>query len=63
MFGALVVVTAGGVVAGFADSLAVLIAGRTMQGIGLGLAPIAMAAARDRLPPERAAGGDRRCSR
>jgi MFS family permease len=54
MLGALVVVSVGGVVSGFAGSLAVLIAGRAMQGIGLGLAPIAMAAARDRLPAARA---------
>ena len=49
----LVVVTAGGIVAGAADSLPLLIGGRVMQGIGLGLAPIAMAAARDYLPAER----------
>jgi MFS family permease len=52
MLGALVVVSAGGVIAGAAGSLPVLIAGRFMQGIGLGLAPIAMAAARDHLGPE-----------
>ncbi len=55
ILGGLAVVTAGGVVAGAADSLAVLIAGRAMQGVGLGLAPITMAAARDHLPAERAA--------
>lgn len=54
MLGALVVVSAGGVVAGAAGSLPVLVAGRFMQGIGLGLAPIAMAAARDHLGPDRA---------
>jgi MFS family permease len=56
ILGALVVVTIGGVVAGVAQSLPLLIAGRAMQGIGLGLAPIAMAAARDQLPAERATG-------
>ena len=56
ILGTLVVVTAGGVVAGTAQSLPLLIVGRVMQGIGLGLAPIAMAAARDHLPPERVAG-------
>lgn len=56
ILGALAIVTAGGVVAGLAQSLPLLIVGRVMQGIGLGLAPIAMASARDHLPPERAAG-------
>ena len=49
----LVVVTVGGLIAGLAETLPLLIVGRSMQGIGLGLAPIAMAAARDHLPPER----------
>lgn len=52
ILGALVIVTAGGIVAGLADSLPLLIAGRVMQGIGLGLAPIAMATARDHLQGE-----------
>jgi MFS family permease len=52
ILGALLVVTAGGVIAGLADSLPVLIVGRVMQGFGLGLAPIAMAAARDHLDGE-----------
>ncbi|HEY1853943.1 MAG TPA: MFS transporter [Solirubrobacterales bacterium] len=56
ILGALVVVTVGGVVAGAAQTLPLLITGRALQGIGLGLAPIAMAAARDHLPAERAAG-------
>jgi predicted MFS family arabinose efflux permease len=56
MLGALVVVTAGGLVAGFASSLPVLVLGRSMQGVGLGMVPLAMAAARDHLPPERIAG-------
>jgi MFS family permease len=54
ILGALMVVTAGGVIAGLADSLPVLIVGRVMQGFGLGLAPIAMAAARDHLEGEHA---------
>jgi MFS family permease len=53
ILGALVIVCAGGVVAGLARSLPLLIAGRTMQGIGLGLAPIAMAVARAHLPEDR----------
>jgi MFS family permease len=52
MLGALLVVTLGGVVAGLATSLPLLILGRVMQGCGLGLAPIAMAAARDHLDGE-----------
>ena len=52
ILGALLVRTAGGVIAGLAASLPVLIVGRVMQGTGLGLAPIAMAAARDRLSGE-----------
>jgi MFS family permease len=54
ILGALLVVTAGGVIAGLAGSLPVLIVGRVMQGFGLGLAPIAMAAARDHLGGEHA---------
>jgi MFS family permease len=54
ILGALFVVTAGGVIAGLADSLPVLVVGRVMQGFGLGLAPIAMAAARDHLDGEHA---------
>ncbi|MBN9624583.1 MAG: MFS transporter [Actinobacteria bacterium] len=54
ILGALLIVTAGGVIAGLADSLSVLVLGRVMQGIGLGLAPIAMAAARDHLDGEHA---------
>ncbi|MBS1676568.1 MAG: MFS transporter [Actinobacteria bacterium] len=54
ILGALLIVTAGGVVAGLAGSLPVLVVGRVMQGIGLGLAPIAMAAARDHLAGEHA---------
>jgi MFS family permease len=51
----LVVVTAGSVVAALAPSLAVLVAGRAMQGVGLGLVPLGMATARDEVPPERVA--------
>jgi MFS family permease len=54
ILGALLVVTVGGVIAGLAGSLPVLLVGRVMQGIGLGLAPIAMAAARDHLGDEHA---------
>ena len=50
----LTAVTAGGVVAALAPSLALLVGGRALQGIGLGLVPLAMAAARDHLPRERA---------
>src|ERR1700709_21369 len=45
VLGGLGIVLAGGVVAGLAQSLEVLVAGRAMQGIGMGLAPVSMAAA------------------
>lgn len=51
--GGLAIVFVGSIVAGLAHSLGVLIAGRLMQGVGLGLAPVAMAAARDHLPARR----------
>jgi MFS family permease len=54
MLWALAIVSLGGVLSGLAGSLPVLVAGRVMQGIGLGLAPIAMAAARDHLDREHA---------
>ena len=50
----LAIVLAGSVIAGLASSLSVLIVGRAMQGVGLSLAPVTMAAARDHLPAERA---------
>ena len=53
LLGGLVVVTAGCVLAALAPSLPVLVGGRAMQGIGLGLVPLGMATARDMLPPER----------
>ncbi|MCW2993114.1 MAG: transporter [Conexibacter sp.] len=46
----LAVVTLGGVLAAVATSLPILVVGRAMQGVGLGLIPLAMAAARDGLP-------------
>jgi MFS family permease len=55
LLGGLVVVTAGCVLAALAPSLAVLVAGRAMQGVGLGLVPLGMATARDELPAERVA--------
>ncbi len=56
LLGGLVVVTVGSVIAALAPSLAVLVAGRAMQGLGLGLVPLGMATARDELPPERVPG-------
>ncbi len=50
MIGGLVAVTAGGVIAALAGSLGVLLVGRALQGVGLGLVPLAMATARDELP-------------
>lgn len=45
----LAVVTVGGALASVAGSLAVLVAGRAMQGVGLALMPLTMAEARDHL--------------
>lgn len=53
MLAALAVVCVGGVVAAAARSLPLLIAGRVMQGVGFGMLPLAMAAARDHMPEER----------
>ena len=55
MLGALAAVTLGGVIAGLASGLDVLVVGRALQGVGLGLAPLTMAAARDELPRDRVA--------
>jgi MFS family permease len=51
--GGLAVVTVGSVIAALAGSLPLLVAGRAMQGIGLGLLPLAMATAREELGAER----------
>jgi MFS family permease len=56
LVGGLAAVTAGGVLAALAPDLALLVTGRALQGIGLGLVPVLVAAARDHLPPERAPG-------
>jgi MFS family permease len=56
LLGGLAVVTAGSVIAALAGSLPVLVAGRAMQGVGLGLVPLGMATARDEVPPEKVAG-------
>jgi predicted MFS family arabinose efflux permease len=53
MLAGLAVVFAGSLIAGVADSLFVLLIGRALQGVGLGLAPVTMAAARDHLPAHR----------
>ncbi|MET1084818.1 MAG: MFS transporter, partial [Burkholderiales bacterium] len=46
-------VVLGGVVAALADSVATLVAGRAMQGMGLAVMPLTMAAARAHLPESR----------
>jgi MFS family permease len=56
IIGGLLIVFAGSIIAGLAHSLIVLVAGRAMQGVGLGLAPVTMAAARDHLPESRSSG-------
>lgn len=49
----LAIVTIGGVLCALAPNLTLLVTGRAMQGVGLGLAGLTMAAARDHLPRER----------
>ena len=56
LLGGLVVVAAGSVIAALAASLPVLLVGRAMQGVGLGLVPLGMATARDAMPGEKVAG-------
>jgi len=51
---ALTVVVAGCVLSAVATSFAVLVVGRGLQGIGLGLLPVVMAIARGLFPPEQA---------
>ncbi len=53
IIGGLAIVLVGSIIAGLAQSLIVLVIGRAMQGVGLGLAPATMAAARDHLPADR----------
>jgi MFS family permease len=53
MIAGLAAVTLGGAVAALAPNLALLVVGRALQGIGLGLVPLTMAAARDHLPRDR----------
>jgi MFS family permease len=48
-------VTVGGVLTAVAPSFAVLLIGRAFQGVGLGLVPLTMAAARNDLPREKVA--------
>lgn len=55
ILGGLGAVTLGGVVAALAPSLVVLVIGRALQGVGLGLVPLTMATARDELPKHRVA--------
>ncbi len=55
ILGGLGAVTLGGVVSALAPSLVVLVVGRALQGVGLGLVPLTMATARDELPKHRVA--------
>jgi MFS family permease len=48
-------VTVGGVLTALAPGFAVLLIGRALQGVGLGLVPLTMAAARNELPREKVA--------
>ncbi len=51
----LVVVCVGGILAALPAGFPVLLVGRALQGVGLGLTPLAIATARGSLPPDRAA--------
>jgi MFS family permease len=53
LLGGLALVTAGCVLAALAGSLPLLVLGRAMQGVGLGLVPLGMATARDEMPAEK----------
>jgi predicted MFS family arabinose efflux permease len=55
MIGGLAVVILGCVIAAEASRLGVLVLGRALQGVGLGVAPLAMATARDEMPVDRVA--------
>ena len=50
----LVIVSVGGVLAALPSGFPVLLAGRALQGVGLGLTPLAIATARGSLPADRA---------
>ncbi|WP_258052520.1 MFS transporter [Streptomyces sp. Ru73] len=54
ILGGLVLTLVGSLLAALPTGFAGLVAGRALQGIGIGLTPLAMATARDALPPERA---------
>ncbi|WUD70733.1 MFS transporter [Streptomyces sp. NBC_00510] len=53
ILGALVAVLTGCVLAALPLGIGCLVTGRALQGLGLGLTPLAIATARDALPPER----------
>jgi MFS family permease len=55
--GALSCVVAGGVLGALAPSFALVIAGRALQGVGMGIMPLTIAVARDHLPAEKARTG------
>ncbi|MEV3858861.1 MFS transporter [Streptomyces sp. NPDC050095] len=54
ILGGLAFVLAGSLLAALPLGFACLLAGRALQGVGMGLVPLAIATARDALPPERA---------
>lgn len=56
LIGGLVVVAVGLVIAAMTEDIVLIIVGRALQGVGLALAPLAISAARDLLPPERVPG-------
>ncbi|HEY3501768.1 MAG TPA: MFS transporter [Actinocatenispora sp.] len=52
----LALLVVGSVVAGFSDTLAPMVVGRTLQGLAAGVVPLGISIMRDELPPERLGG-------
>jgi MFS family permease len=56
LLASLTIVVVGSVVGAFAQSLAVLLVGRALQGFAIGVIPLGISILRDELPPERLVG-------
>ncbi|HEU0163648.1 MAG TPA: MFS transporter [Thermomicrobiales bacterium] len=57
ILGSLILVLIGSILAATSPNFAVLITGRALQGLGLGLVPLAISVARDCLPADKVRGG------